>query len=191
MQDALETVFWTCLAVVIYAYVVYPPVIYICSRLFGRRDHPADCPEDELPEVTLLVAAYNESGVIRERIENALALDYPKDKLDIVIASDGSDDGTNEIVESFADRGVVLQPFMPRRGKSVVLNDAMARVRGEIVMLSDANTMMNSQAVRRLARWFADTDVGAVCGWLDLYDAETGRNADGVYWRYENFLKRC
>jgi cellulose synthase/poly-beta-1,6-N-acetylglucosamine synthase-like glycosyltransferase len=108
-----------------------------------------------------------------------------------VIASDGSDDGTNEIVSSFAEPNVVLQAFSPRRGKSVVLNDAMKRVRSEIVMLSDANTMMEPQAVRRLVRWFADADVGAVCGSLDLYDAKTGRNADGVYWRYENFLKRC
>ena len=77
-----------------------------------------DCPTEELPDVTLLVAAYNERSVIAERIDNALALDYPRDKLEIVIASDGSDDGTNNIVDSYSDDGVLLMPFSPRRGKS-------------------------------------------------------------------------
>ncbi len=191
MQTALVVIFWTSTALVVYAYLGYPLAIYLASRLFGRRRDPAAADDAQLPQLSLLIAAYNESSVIGERIENALAMDYPRDKLEIVVASDGSSDGTNEIVQRYADRGVVLLPFPERRGKSVVLNDAIGRLHGELMMLSDANTMMDPQAARRLVRWFSDPAVGAVCGWLDLYDTQTGRNADGVYWRYENFLKRC
>jgi cellulose synthase/poly-beta-1,6-N-acetylglucosamine synthase-like glycosyltransferase len=191
MLTALQTVFWISALLVGYTYVGYPLTIYALSRLFGRRSQPADICDEQTLSLSLLIAAYNEHSVIAERIENALNMDYPSDKLEIVVASDGSTDGTNEIVRRYADRGVVLLPFPQRRGKSVVLNDAVGRLRGEVVILSDANTMMDRQAARRLARWFSDPMVGAVCGWLDLYDSRTGRNADGVYWRYENFLKRC
>lgn len=191
MQTVLEVIFWTCVALVGYAYLGYPLTIYVLSRVFGRHRQPVDCDDEQLPQLSLLIAAYNESSVIGERIENALALNYPRDKLEIVVASDGSDDGTNEIVQRYADRGVVLLPFPERRGKSSVLNDAVGRLRGDLMMLSDANTMMDPQAARRLVRWFSEPTIGAVCGWLDLFDTQTGRNADSVYWRYENFLKRC
>ena len=191
MHTALQASFWISALLVGYAYVGYPVAIYVLSRLFGRRRQPVDCDDEQLPQLSLLIAAYNERSVIRERIENALALDYPRHKLEIVVASDGSSDGTNEIVAAYADQGVLLLPFPRRRGKSVVLNDAVSRLRGDVMILSDANTMMDPQAARRLARWFSDPTIGAVCGWLDLYDTRTGRNADGVYWRYENFLKRC
>ena len=191
MHTALQTVFWISALLVAYTYVGYPLTIYVLSRLFGRRSQPAEIRDEQTPSLSLLIAAYNEHSVIAERIENALNMDYPRDKLEIVVASDGSTDGTNEIVRCYADRGVVLLPFPQRRGKSVVLNDAVGRLRGEVMILSDANTMMDRQAAKRLARWFSDPMVGAVCGWLDLYDSRTGRNADGVYWRYENFLKRC
>lgn len=188
---AATILFWICLGGVAYAYVGYPLLLYVCARRFGR-DRTAPPQRDErLPVVTLLVAAYNEAEVIGERIENALALDYPREKLDIVVASDGSDDGTNEIVERYADRGVRLLAFTPRRGKSTVLNDALPQSRGEVVVLSDANTMMASSAVRHLASWFQSPEVGAVTGKLELHDAATGKNVDGLYWRYENFLKRC
>lgn len=191
MQTTLQAIFWISALLVAYAYVGYPLTIYVVSRLLGRQRQPLDCDEQRLPHVSLLIAAYNESGVIAERIENALAMDYPREKLEIVVASDGSSDGTNEIVARYADRGVVLLAFPERRGKSVVLNDAVTRLTGELMMLSDANTMMDPQAARRLVRWFSDPAIGAVCGWLALYDTHTGRNADSVYWRYENFLKRC
>jgi len=191
MHTALQTVFWISALLVAYTYVGYPLTIYVLSRLFGRRNQPAEIRDEQTPSLSLLIAAYNERSVIAERIENALNMDYPSDKLEIVVASDGSTDGTNEIVRCYADRGVVLLPFPQRRGKSVVLNDAIGRLRGEVMILSDANTMMDRQAAKRLARWFSDPMVGAVSGWLDLYDSRTGRNADGVYWRYENFLKRC
>lgn len=191
MLSALQAMFWLSLVVVIYTYVGYPIAIYFLSRWFGRVPKAEECGDDRLPRLSLLIAAYNERGVMAERIENALAMDYPRERLEIVIASDGSNDGTNEIVKRYADRGVRLLAHPHRRGKSVVLNEAMPQLRGEVVLLSDANTMLEPSAGRRLVRWFADSDVGAVCGWLRLVDSRTSHNVDGVYWRYENFLKRC
>jgi cellulose synthase/poly-beta-1,6-N-acetylglucosamine synthase-like glycosyltransferase len=124
-------------------------------------------------------------------VRNALALDYPADKLQIVIASDGSDDGTAEIVQRFADRGVVLLDYPERRGKATVLNDSISELTGEIVLLSDANTCTDPSAVRNLVRWFDDPTIGVVCGRLVLTDPVTGYNVDSLYWRYETFLKKC
>ncbi len=191
MSIALQIIFWVAAALVAYAYVGYPLVVFACSRLFGHKRQAVDGAEEDLPTISLLIAAHNEGSVIAERVDNALAMDYPKDKLQIVVASDGSQDGTNAIVESYADRGVRLLAFPQQRGKSAVLNDAVAQLDTELMILSDANTMMEPQAARRLVRWFSDPEVGAVCGWLQLYDTRTGRNADGLYWRYENFLKSC
>lgn len=191
MSTTLEICFWTCLAGAAYAYIGYPLTIYAAARLFGRRRSTPSLDDASLPTATLLIAAYNEADVIGERVENALQLDYPAGKLEILIATDGCDDGTNEIVARYASRGVRLLPFTKRRGKSNVLNDAVPQATGEVLILSDANTMMERDAARRLAAWFADPTVGSVTGQLKLVDAATGKNADGLYWRYENFLKRC
>jgi cellulose synthase/poly-beta-1,6-N-acetylglucosamine synthase-like glycosyltransferase len=185
-----KLVFWACLALVFYAYFVYPLLIWCLARLFGRRKEIGAI-EGDLPTVSLLIAAYNESAVIEERVRNALAFDYPEDKLQIVIASDGSDDGTAEIVQRFADRGVVLLDYPVRRGKATVLNESIGELTGEIVLLSDANTFTDPGAVRNLVRWFRDPEIGVVCGRLVLTDPATGRNVDSLYWRYETFLKKC
>src|ERR1051325_9090651 len=124
----------------------------------------------------LLIAAHNEAEVIGERLENALALDYPAGRLEIVVASDGSRDATAAIVRSFADRGVRLLDYHPNRGKSATLNAAWHEIRGELVLLSDANTFIAPDAPRKLARWFEDASVGAVCGRLVLVDPASGRN---------------
>ncbi len=184
-----EILFWTCLALVAYAYVGYPIAIWLAARLFGRSPQPPVMSDGELPTITLLIAAHNEAEVIRERLENALTLDYPAAKLEIVVASDGSKDATAAIVRSFADHGVRLLDYQPNRGKSATLNAAWNEIGGDIVVLSDANTFIEPDAARRLARWFNDPSVGAVCGRLVLIDPASGRNVDGVYWRYETFLK--
>jgi cellulose synthase/poly-beta-1,6-N-acetylglucosamine synthase-like glycosyltransferase len=191
MENAAAIIFWCCVLTILYEYLVYPPVIFACSRLFGRRGTPAELDRESLPRISLLIAAYNEEDVIQERIENALRLDYPRDKLEIVVASDGSTDATSEIVRRYADRGVVLLDFPQRRGKSMVINDAMTTIGSDIVLLSDANTDMEPGAARRLVRWFHDPSIAAVCGRLKLFDSKSGSNVDSHYWRYENFLKRC
>lgn len=191
MSAAAEIVFWTSLGLVAWAYFGYALVICVCSRLFGRSETPPETSDADLPRITLLIAAHDEASVIGDRIENALALDYPRDRLEILVASDGSTDTTADIVRSFAARGVRLLDYRPNRGKASTLNRAWNEATGDIVMLSDANTQMERPAARRLARWFSDRSVDAVCGRLLLIDPATGRNVDSVYWRYENFLKSC
>ena len=123
---ALEVVFWVSLASVFYAYAGYPVVIRCLAALAGRRAAPPEPPADALPRVSLLIAAYNEASIIAARIENALAMDYPADRREIVVATDGCSDGTAEVV-----RGVRLLEYTHRRGKSGVLNDSIPRLTGE------------------------------------------------------------
>jgi cellulose synthase/poly-beta-1,6-N-acetylglucosamine synthase-like glycosyltransferase len=182
--------FWCAAGGVVYTYIGYPVLIFTLSRVFGREASPPAPSGNETPRVALLIAAYNEAEVIGQRIENALAIDYPSDRIEVAIASDGSDDGTAGICERYSGRVRALI-FPRRRGKAATLNEAIPLLHAGIVVLSDANTAMDASAVRRLVRWFADPSVGAVCGRLVLTDPATGRNADGFYWRYETFLKRC
>jgi cellulose synthase/poly-beta-1,6-N-acetylglucosamine synthase-like glycosyltransferase len=183
-------VVWTSLALVFYAYVGYPLLVWCLARLTGHPVPPAE-QADLLPTVSLLIAAYNEQAEIDKRIQTALMTDYPADKFEIVIASDGSTDATAEIVRCHASRGVRLLDYKQRRGKASVLNSAFAEVCGDVVLLSDANTQIDPQALRKMVRWFADPAVGVVCGRLLLTDPHTGRNVDSMYWKYENFLKKC
>ncbi len=187
----LQVVLWLCVALVLYTYAVYPVVIWLCARLFGRRRAAQELDDAALPKMTLLVAAHNEAEVIAARLENALAVDYPREKFAVVVASDGSSDATARIVKSYADRGVRLLDYHPNRGKAATLNAAMQEISGDLVLLSDANTYIDPPAPRHLARWFADPRVGAVCGRLVLTDPQTGRNVDSLYWKYETFLKKA
>jgi cellulose synthase/poly-beta-1,6-N-acetylglucosamine synthase-like glycosyltransferase len=187
----LQITFWVCFALVVYAYPGYPLVIRCLAGLFGRRSVPPELASAELPKVSLLIAAHNEASIIAARIENALAMDYPRERREIVVATDGCTDGTAAVVRRYADRGVRLIEYPVNRGKATVLNASIPQLTGEVVILSDANTFTEPDAARRLARWFSDRRVGVVCGRLILTDPETGSNADSLYWRYETYLKRC
>lgn len=186
----VHLLFWACVAGVVYAYALYPAVLYCLAGWFGRTPIPPGIDESALPHVSVLIAAHNEEAVIEDRIRNALALDYPHDKIEILIASDGSIDRTNEIVRGFTDPRVKLLDHFPRRGKAAVLNETMPRLRGEIVILSDANTHTEPDAARTMVRWFSDPKVDVVCGRLVLHDPRHGNNSDGLYWKYETFLKK-
>jgi cellulose synthase/poly-beta-1,6-N-acetylglucosamine synthase-like glycosyltransferase len=186
----LQLVFWGSLLLVAYSYAGYPLLLWLLARRFGRRAAPADLAEADLPSVSLLVAAYNEEAEIDKRVQTALMTDYPRHRFEVVIASDGSSDRTAEIVRRYAGRGVRLLDYQQRRGKASVLNSAFPEVKGDVVLLSDANTATDPRAVRKLVRWFADPRVGVVCGRLILTDPATGRNVDSLYWKYETFLKK-
>jgi cellulose synthase/poly-beta-1,6-N-acetylglucosamine synthase-like glycosyltransferase len=187
----IAVAFWCCVVGVGYAYVAYPVLVSAASRAFGRDPVPPRLPPGRPPpRVALLIVAYNEAAVIRDRIEDALALDYPPDRRRVVIVSDGSDDGTDDICRGYAGR-VTLLAFPGRRGKAAALAEAVARLDDDVLVLSDANTLMAPSALASLARWFADPSIGVVCGRLVITDPATGRNADGLYWRYENRLKQC
>jgi cellulose synthase/poly-beta-1,6-N-acetylglucosamine synthase-like glycosyltransferase len=191
MPRLAEIILGLSLALVGYCYFVYPVLIWICSRLFGRRSGAPLVADGDLPHVTLLIAAHNEERWIGARIENALAQDYPREKLDVVVASDGSRDATVAIAAGFADNRVRVLDFRENRGKATTLNAAFPESRGEIVVFSDANTFFEPRALRNLVRWFADASIGTVCGRLVLTDPARGRNVDSLYWRYETFMKRC
>jgi cellulose synthase/poly-beta-1,6-N-acetylglucosamine synthase-like glycosyltransferase len=151
---------------------------------------PPEIGDSNLPTVTLLIAAHNEEAVIERRIASALELDYPDDRLQIVIASDASDDRTVEIASRYRGRVRVLD-YPIRRGKAATLNASIEQISSHIIVLSDANTWTDRSAIRNLVRWFADAKVGAVCGKLVLTDPAGGSNVDDLYWRYETFLKKC
>jgi cellulose synthase/poly-beta-1,6-N-acetylglucosamine synthase-like glycosyltransferase len=138
-----------------------------------------------LPSVTLIVAAHDEEPVIERRLENLLALDYPRDKLELVVASDASEDRTDELVE--ATVGVRLLRC-PRGGKVAAQNLAVRESEADVVAFGDANAMWDTDALRKLVRSFADPDVAYVCGRLVLTDA-AGTNREGVYWRFETWLR--
>ena len=189
VTQVVEPLFWLCAGLVAYVYAGYPLAIWVCARIFGTARTPAE--PARWPAISVIVAAHNEESVIGERLRNLLALDYPADRLEIIIGSDGSSDATGDIVRAHASPAVRLLDFAHNRGKAAVLNDAFGAATGDIVVLSDANTMMDPSAAKRLARWFSDPRVGVVCGRLVLVDAATGGNADGLYWKYETFLKLC
>lgn len=177
-----------------FAYVGYPIVIYLLSRLFGNSSKPQRHDLADSPFVSLLIAAYNEEDTIEWRLRNAMDQEFPTDCYEVVIASDGSTDGTCDIVRGVAAEypgRIRLLSYSENRGKASVLNEAVPMLRGEIVVLSDANTTMREDALSRLVSWFTMPEVGVVCGRLVMTDPITGTNIDSVYWKYETFLKKC
>jgi cellulose synthase/poly-beta-1,6-N-acetylglucosamine synthase-like glycosyltransferase len=182
-----ELVFWVSVGVVAYVYFGYPALLYVLARL-----RPAEVVRDphDWPKVTLVVSAYNEAGVIEAKIRNALSTGYPTDRLEILIVSDASDDGTDDIVEQYANHGVVLVRMAQRGGKTVGLNEAVRRARGELVLFSDANAMYLADAVRQIVRRFSDPKVGAVVGESTYEDSDSDSDrSEGLYWRYETWIK--
>jgi len=188
-----ELIFWWAAGLILYVYPGYPLLLWGLQHFFSRpvRKRPIQ------PTVSLLVAACNEAGVIEEKIRNSLALDYPPDRLEIIIASDGSTDGTVALAERIsreAGAGGRVRVFAdPRhRGKLATLNGAVSQLRSEIIVFSDASSILTPHAIRSLAANFADPEVGAVSGLYRLRkkgDAALGHQED-LYWKYETFLKR-
>ena len=173
----------------IYTHVGYPALLWLLSKLFPQHDTPSNEPA-EWPDVSVLVSAYNEEAVIADRIRNFLDLDYPRARLEILVGSDGSTDRTCEIVNLYASQGIRLIAFKERRGKASVVNDLVAQARREIVVLTDANTFFYPDAVRELIRaLWRNPSACAVLGRLDLHSSTERGNLDGVYWRWDTFIK--
>lgn len=173
---------------VLYVYIGYPLVVHVKGMLLPRR-HLKD--EIEIP-VSFVITAFNEERDIREKLENTLSLDYPNELLEIIVASDCSDDRTDDIVAEFAGRGVTLIRQVQRLGKTAAQNLAVERAAGEIVVFSDATSHYMADAVRELVANFADPHVGCVAGklvYVDPKDSATGAGAKS-YWGYETFLKQ-
>jgi cellulose synthase/poly-beta-1,6-N-acetylglucosamine synthase-like glycosyltransferase len=182
---ALEIVFWAALGLIVYAHLGYPLLLWGLARLFGE-DEAAPSWRGELPRVTLIVPAHDERGVIERRVANALALDYPRERLELIVASDGSSDGTAELARAAgADR--VLE--LPRGGKVAALDAAVREAEGQVLAFSDANALWRPDALRKLLDRFADERVGYVCGQVRFVGGEGG-NQEGLYWRYEMAVRR-
>jgi cellulose synthase/poly-beta-1,6-N-acetylglucosamine synthase-like glycosyltransferase len=184
-------VFLGCWACIAYTYIGFPIILAaLARRKRSTAIRPvADIPTRQLPRITMVVAAYNEALVLRDKLANTWALDYPTDRLQILIGSDGSSDGTAEILRTCDDPRLISFLFEQRRGKISILNDLMQAVTTDIVVLSDANTMLAPDALRKLVRHFRDPEVGCVSGELALEQAG-GVSGEGLYWKYENWIKR-
>ncbi len=180
--------FWASLAFIIYVYFGYPILLTIFARLKPRGMSLAS---DDFPFITILIAAYNEQDVIAQKIENTLDMDYPRDKVQILVTADGSDDETSEIVKAFASKGVGLLYEPERNGKMHAIDRAMPHVRGDIIVFSDANNMFMPETVKNLIAPFADKKVGGVTGAKHIVkgDGALGES-EGLYWRYESFIKK-
>ena len=179
----VKALFWASLGALVWTHAAYPLAAAAGARLRARRVRSDDAFE---PTVSVIVTAYNEEAVIERRLENLLALDYPADKLELVVASDASDDRTDELAGRFAPRVRLVR--CPRGGKVAAQNHAVAQTSGELVAFSDANATWAPDALRKLVRNFADPDVAYACGRLRLERAD-GSNREGAYWRYELWLR--
>lgn len=192
LRFCLNGLLWLSIGTIGYTYVGYPLILWLLARVV----HPSnsaetDRPASTLPTVTLLISAYNEEATIAAKLENSLALDYPDAQMQILVAADGSDDETVAIVQTFAERGVDLSYTAVRDGKMAAINRAMAHVRGEIVLFSDANNVYREDTLQALIVEFKDDRVGAVSGAKVILrgDGALG-DSEGLYWRYESFIKR-
>ncbi|CAM4012648.1 glycosyltransferase family 2 protein [Corallococcus sp. ZKHCc1 1396] len=193
-----EVFFWCAALALVHTYFLYPLSLFALEgmaqvfqnarRMRSGEAARASAPAQPLPSVSLVVAAYNEADCIEQKLQNSLALDYPADRFEVVIGSDGSSDGTDGLVQKCTDPRVRLSPA-PRAGKTTVLNRCIPSAHGDIVLLSDANTMIEPDAVRKLVRHFEDPEVGAVCGKLRLYNPTKQDYEESAYWSYESLIK--
>ena len=191
----LQILFWTCLFIVFYTYLGYGILLYIIiglKRLFNGKPAKAALPaDDKLPAMTLMICAYNEEEVVKEKMANTLAIDYPKDKLTIMWVTDGTTDHTNELLREYPEVVTVFSP--ERRGKTAALKHGLKEVKTRLVAFTDANTMLNTNALKEIARAFMDPTVGCVSGEKRVAAKQEGDMAaegEGLYWKYESQLKR-
>ncbi len=176
-----NTLFWSSLGVVSYTYAAYPLAIRVLSKI---RPNPVKKQSIE-PSVSIVIAARNEEKHIARKIENLLSVDYPMDKLQIVVVSDGSTDKTDKIVRTFQNRGVVFERLESPSGKPTAINLGVERAEGEIVVFCDVRQRVDKYAIRALVEYFADPSIGAVSGELFI-DGEQGSD---FYWKYEKLIR--
>ena len=190
----LKVLFWICLIIVFYTYIGYGMLLYLIiwvKRLFKGKPQLPEMPSDEqLPTMTLMICAYNEQDIVAEKMENTRALDYPKDKFRVMWVTDGSTDNTNELLKAYDDVDIVFSP--ERRGKTAALKHGLRELKTELVAFTDANTMINPEAMREIARRFQAKTIGCVSGEkrVAARRGEMAAEGEGLYWRYESTLKK-
>jgi len=188
MEIVAQTIFWFCLAIILYVYFGYPVLLTVLLPFLRKKVSKADI----TPRVTLVISAYNEEEVIAGKIENSLAIDYPKDKLEIMVVSDCSTDGTDAIVKRYASKRVELVRQTERKGKTAGLNLAVPQASGEIIVFSDANTFYEPDSIKKLVRNFHDASVGCVTGEARYRKKwrSSAEKSESLYWQNEIFLKK-
>jgi len=187
----LKLLFWASVGLVIYVYFGYPVLVDLLSRL-RSGSHGPPRGDTHFPPVTVIIPARNEERWIRRKIENTLALNYPHEKVQIVVASDGSDDGTVVIAGEFAERGVRVVAFPSRLGKQEMLNQLVPKATGEIIVATDANALLEPDALRKLLCHFSNPRVGGATGRrVCIIQKQSAPSVgEGLYWRYESWIKR-
>lgn len=193
-------IFWACAFLICYAYFLYPVVLftaYALSQILrdwryltGRRNRRAVmAPQEGWPAVSMVIPAYNEAERLPGKIANIQQLEYPAEKLEVVFISDGSTDGTNEMLNNIRSFGAKNIFFPARRGKSSALNEGVSRAEHELLVMSDAATLFAPDALKNLVRHFRSPSVGVVCGALLFKGSEESEQTEGVYWKYESMLR--
>ena len=192
----LKTAFWICAFLVFYTYLGYGMLLWLLVRLKRivsgkavRMALPAD--DAELPEVTFMVCAYNEQDVVDMKMKDIHQLDYPKDKLHITWVTDGSSDDTNERLKAYPDVEIIFSP--ERKGKTAALNHGLSMVKSDITIMTDANTMVNTGAIKEIVRLMQDPKVACVAGEkrvMARHEGQAAAEGEGLYWKYESTLKR-
>jgi len=181
-----QFLFWISLSLIAGSYFGYPIALCILVRL---KNEAQPVKKDIEPSVTLVIPAYNEEKVIGDKVENALSLDYPKEKIEILLVLDGCTDKTEEIAEKFSGGNLKILERKPRRGKMAALNFAVPQAKGEIIIFTDANSKYEKDAIRKLMRNFADGKIGCVCGELKYQNESMLGEGEDLYWKYEKFIK--
>lgn len=186
----IEWLFWLSIFIVFYTYLGYGILLYVLVKLKELFKKPVKLtPSEPLPEVTLFIAAFNEQEIVEVKMENCHALSYPKDKLKIVWVTDGSNDRTNELLKAYPEVQVQFQP--ERKGKTAALNRGMQFISTPYVIFTDANTMLNPEAIMEIISRFSDPKVGCVAGEkrVEISSAQGATAGEGIYWKYESTLK--
>ncbi|ODS32790.1 MAG: putative glycosyltransferase [Candidatus Scalindua rubra] len=196
--------FWILIFLIIYVYLIYPVLLFVLDKIksmlvkncFTINHYRQSQNKYFTPSVSLIISAYNEERAIRKKIENCLLLDYPGDKLEIIVGSDGSTDCTDKIVKSFKNvskigPNVKLVQNIVNKGKSSIQNKAVDEANGDIIIFSDATGIYNKDAIKNLVRNFADKGVGCVAGVVRYVDCNSSiSKGEGTYWKYEMFLRQ-
>lgn len=191
----LKIIFWLCLAIVFYTYIGYGVLLYallwIKNRLSPPHPEPVLPGNDELPDMTLMICAYNEEDIIAEKMANIREIDYPPEKLCVMWVTDGSTDNSNQLLSQYPEVTLVYSP--ERRGKAAAMQHGLSLNKAPFVVFTDANTMLNTNAIREIARQFLKPNISCVSGEKRVVSREAGQVAaegEGLYWRYESTLKR-
>lgn len=194
-MTTLKILFWICLIICIYTYVGYGVLLYLLvllKRMVKGKPKQMELPEDsQLPDVAFMVCAYNEQDVVEMKMQNIHELDYPKEKLHVIWVTDGSSDNTNEYLKAYPEVEVIYS--LERRGKTAALNHGLSMVTSDITVMTDANTMVNREAIREIVRCMQDPKVACVAGEkrvMSRHEGEIAADGEGLYWKYESALKR-